>query len=113
MPSAKSGANAEYCEPYGVGFTLADFEQRLSELRERFASLRQAVLNCPWTSEPMGRQYLELFHRVIVQRRALHRSRAIPGKSVCWWTGRLIRRLRGAMLRGARVCFGSFAGSRG
>ena len=65
----KSGALPEYCEPYGIGFTLINFEEKLLEMQERYPELREKVLECPYTGTWMASQYEELFLRLVAERR--------------------------------------------
>lgn len=62
----QSGANAEYCKPYGgIGFTPLDFEKKILVFSEAAKSNRERVLNCPYTSTWMSNKYLELFTRLL------------------------------------------------
>lgn len=64
-----SGALPEYCSPYGIEFTLINFEQKLLEMREKYSELREKVLECPYTGTSMAKQYLKLFEELVNSRR--------------------------------------------
>ena len=63
-----SGALPEYCSPYGIEFTLINFEEKLLEMLELYPNLRQKVLDCPYTDSWMAAQYKALFEKLVVQR---------------------------------------------
>jgi len=65
----RSGALPEYCEPYGIGFTLVNFEEKLLEMRKRYPELREKVLECPYTGTWMASQYEKLFVQLVAERR--------------------------------------------
>ena len=64
-----SGALPEYCSPYGIEFTLINFEEKLLAMREYYSELCQNVLKCPYTGSWMAVQYETLFKNLIAQRR--------------------------------------------
>ena len=64
-----SGALPEYCAPYGIEFTLINFEERLLEMHTRYPELREKVVECPYTGTWMASQYEELFLRLVAERR--------------------------------------------
>ena len=73
-----SGALPEYCAPYGIGFTLVDFEKRLLEMRERYLDLQETVLDCPYTGSRMAAEYEALFQDLVAERRA--NPRPLPNR---------------------------------
>jgi glycosyltransferase involved in cell wall biosynthesis len=65
-----SGALPEYCAPYGIQFTLIDFEQKLLEMRENIAVLRERVLKCPYSATFMASEYAKVLVSLIAERQA-------------------------------------------
>ena len=65
----RSGSLPEYCAPYGVEFTLVNFEEKLLEIREKYKELRQRVLKCPYSATRMTSQYEDLFKKLVIERR--------------------------------------------
>lgn len=65
-----SGSLPEYCAPYGIEFTLVNFEQKLMEAHRRFEELHKKVLECPYTARDMSAQYEKLFLKLVAQRHA-------------------------------------------
>ena len=79
-----SGALPEYCAPYGVAFTLVDFEQRLLEIRDRYMELSAKTPDCPYTATNMAAEYEALFLRLAEDRRCNPRpSPDIKTKCLC------------------------------
>jgi len=66
----RTGALPEYCFPYGIEFTLINFEDKLLEMYKRYSELREKVLECPYSGKRMARKYEELFHQLIDERHA-------------------------------------------
>ncbi len=64
------GSLPEYCAPYGVTFSLTDFEHRLVEMRNRYRLLREAVLRCTYDDKAMADEFLDLAERLCAARRA-------------------------------------------
>jgi len=83
----RSGSLPEYCSPYGIEFTLVDFEKRLFEMRERYPEFRQNVLQCSYTGSGMASQYEALFKRLVAERRANPRARPSLKKAL-WYAAR-------------------------
>ncbi len=73
----KSGALPEYCGPYGIGFDLVDFEEKLMLMRDEFQNLRQRVLSCPYTSDAMVKAYGDLVEQLVQARK--QNPRPAPG----------------------------------
>jgi len=65
-----SGALPEYCAPYGIEFTLTNFEEKLLEMYKRYLELKEEVLKCPYTGTWMAAQYEEVFLQLVAERRA-------------------------------------------
>lgn len=64
-----SGALPEYCNPYGIEFTLINFEEKLLEMSECYHELREKVLSCPYTASWMSAQYEEILCQLVANRR--------------------------------------------
>ena len=94
-----TGSLPEYCRPYGIRFTLADFEQRLLEARERYAELRQAVKGYTYGAEEMAAEYERVLESVVAERRAHPRPPAGLGARV----GYGLKPLRRALGRARRA----------
>ncbi len=78
-----SGSSAEYCAPCGgIEFTPVDFEERLLEIRARYAELRERVLECPYTAAWMAAQYEEMFEKLVARRRADPAPKPGAGKTL-------------------------------
>ena len=66
----ESGSSGEYCSQYGgVGYNLADFEERLLSIHNRLDKMRSKVLECPYSAEKMASEYESLFVELANQRR--------------------------------------------
>lgn len=63
-----SGAIPEYCTPYGIEFTLVNFEQKLLEMSQQHTTLHEQVKKCPYTNEWMAMQYGKLFDQLLAER---------------------------------------------
>ena len=101
----RSGSLPEYCAPYGVEFTLTDFEEKLLEIRERYPELRGRVLACPYGAAPMLNAYWNLFQRLVSERRANPRPAAPIGarlRHAARLLGRKIRSAGGKLLEPLR-----------
>jgi len=84
-----SGALSEYCAPYGIEFTLINFEEKLLEMHSRFPELRDKVLECPYTGTWMSTQYEKVFLQLVAERRANPRPgpglmKALKVRLVAW-----------------------------
>jgi len=90
----KSGALPEYCKPYGIEFTLINFEEKLLEMRERYLDLREKVLECPYTGAWMASQYEEIFLRLVAERRASCHARPSLGNYLKVYMRRHYRHLK-------------------
>lgn len=77
-----SGALPEYCGPYGLEFTLIDFEEKLQEMAKRYAEFREKVLACPYTSTWMAAQYEDNFLQLVAERRTHPRLEPTLGKKL-------------------------------
>ena len=64
-----SGALPEYCSPFGIEFTLIDFEKKLLEMREQYEGLRRKVQGCSYIASDMARKYFDIFEKLIEKRR--------------------------------------------
>ncbi len=93
----QSGANAEYCGPYGIGFHPGNFEAKLRQLRDEYPRLRRAVLDCPYDAEVMAAEYLQLIESVVAERRTAPRQ---PSAAHRGWR-RIASTIRG-LWQGAR-----------
>jgi hypothetical protein len=80
----ESGANAEYCHPFGIGFHPGNFERKLRQLRNEYPRLREAVLNCPYDAESMAGQYLALLETLVAERRAATSRRVSFQQKLGW-----------------------------
>ena len=67
-----SGALPEYCSPYGLSFTLLDFEDKLLEIHNKYEIFKQKVLDCPYTDSWMALQYVEIFQSVLIKNNQNH-----------------------------------------
>jgi len=65
----ESGSSGEYCSQYGgVGYNLANFEEKLLSIHNRLDKMRSKVLECPYSAEKMACEYESLFVRLVNQR---------------------------------------------
>ncbi len=65
-----SGALPEYCANYGIEYNLSNFEDKLSEMRERYVEMRARVMECPYSSVWMAEQYEKVIEETIRKRKA-------------------------------------------
>jgi len=66
----ESGSSGEYCSQYGgVGYNLANFEEKLLSIHNRLDKMRSKVLECPYSAERMASEYESLFVELANQRR--------------------------------------------
>jgi glycosyltransferase involved in cell wall biosynthesis len=64
-----SGALPEYCEGYGLDFNLLNFEEKLLEIRSKYAELYPAVMQCPYGGERMSSQFENLFSDLVTEKK--------------------------------------------
>ena len=72
----ESGANAEYCAPYGLGFRPHQLEAKLAALPDVYPDLVKAVRHGPHPASAMARQYERMLQAAVDQRRAQPRDDA-------------------------------------
>ncbi len=65
----ESGANAEYCAPFGVGFHPGNFERKLKQFYDEYATQRAAALTYSYDAEQMAAEYLKLLETLVAERR--------------------------------------------
>ncbi len=80
----QSGSLPEYCAPYGLEFTLANFESKLEELRARYAELKPKLSAPPYPAARMAEGYERLFLRLVAERRAAPRPEAPWTRRLAW-----------------------------
>ena len=66
-----SGALPEYCKPYGIEFSLINFEDRLIEIKNHYYELYNKVMDCSYSSDLMVSKY----ERIILEQANNRRSR--------------------------------------
>jgi glycosyltransferase involved in cell wall biosynthesis len=66
----RSGALPEYCAPYGIGFTLTNFEEKLLEMYKAYPQLKEKVNKCPYTGTWMAAQYEKVFLQLFRNRQS-------------------------------------------
>jgi hypothetical protein len=59
-----SGGIPEYCEGFGVSFTL-DFEEKLDYIIKNYTKFKKNMKNYPFHSEKMCKEFLEKFNEVV------------------------------------------------
>jgi len=64
-----SGALPEYCSPYGLEFSLINFEEKILEMRNQYHKLKEKALNCNYTSQLMVNQLEEVIISCVEKRR--------------------------------------------
>ena len=73
-----SGALPEYCSPFGIEFTLINFEQKLLQMHEQYLYFRNKVLDCPYSGEVMSKEYEQIIKNLIDNKK----SNAILGPNL-------------------------------
>lgn len=58
------GSLPEYCEQYGVTFSLSDFEEKLEKFRKEYPNLRDNVLHCSYSAQKMSNEYVQLIEHL-------------------------------------------------
>ncbi|MFC1545024.1 hypothetical protein ACFL4X_02560, partial [Gemmatimonadota bacterium] len=75
----ESGSSAEYCSEYGgVGYDLADFEDKLKMMVDRVEERREKVLNYRYSARSMADSYWEMIQQQVDRVRGRARKRASP-----------------------------------
>ena len=85
-----SGALAEYCQGYGVMFSGDDFEDKLSEMVESYATWGEKIRAYPHDSKKMVTGYLDLIKGLYWQREAIWPRRHLA-RWPRWLTSSLVR----------------------
>ena len=60
-----SGALPEYCNGYGIGFDVENFETKLFEIKDSYHFIKEQMINYPYKSEKMCEEYENLFLEII------------------------------------------------
>lgn len=90
-----SGALPEYCRPYGVEFSLINFEEKLLEIGSKYQELYPAVQQCPYSGESMSRKYEEVFLETVAKKKALgNKKPGLMQQAKIILLGRSIRKAR-------------------
>lgn len=63
-----SGALPELCRGYGIEFDLEILPEKLEEMRQKYSVFKKALEAYPNTSARMGKDYLDLFKKLIKER---------------------------------------------
>ncbi len=77
-----SGGIPEYCNDYGLIFNSDDFETKLLEMYENYDFYLKKIIEYPFNSEKMCREYLDLFENLIKHRKNTISSRNIKNLEV-------------------------------
>jgi glycosyltransferase involved in cell wall biosynthesis len=94
----RSGGTPEYCEPYGIGFSPIDFEEKLLEAIGRYDELRGRVLGRDYPAQAMAEEYLNLFERIT----ATQAAKRTYWAQAAWSRARLTVRQVSHTWRGSR-----------
>lgn len=63
-----SGSLPEYCEGFGIEFTVEDFLQKLELMEHQYSSLIENMKNYPHTSIKMAMKYHQLFQSLLASK---------------------------------------------
>jgi hypothetical protein len=74
----ESGALPEYCQGFGVSFTVENFEQKLQEMMDTYEHWAAQMKNYPHIAERMCESYYHLFLELLERRDEIIRQRH-------WW----------------------------
>ncbi|MBF0339904.1 MAG: glycosyltransferase family 4 protein [Magnetococcales bacterium] len=85
------GAMKEYCQGFGLAYTLDNFEERLTRLLEERELFRERLRKYPHTAEAMCHAYLELFEGLLARRKEILAARRW-GSSWSWVVKTLLNR---------------------
>jgi len=64
-----SGALPEYCKPFGIEYSLINFEEKLMEIKNQYYALQKKVLNCNYTSKQMASQFEKIIIELVSKKR--------------------------------------------
>lgn len=81
----RSGCMPEYVNDFGLGYDEADFEDRLEEMRGRYAEIRTRLPAFDRTSDRMAENYTNLIEELAETREAILKDRAIWGRLKWRW----------------------------
>ena len=73
----RSGCLPEYCEGYGIGFEVDEFETALAHYMNTYASLLPRMAKYPHTAFHTTRAYRELFDRLLEKREEIVGARRL------------------------------------
>ena len=73
-----SGGIPEYCNKFGVVFNNINFEQKLKEISSQYSVYSETIKNYPFNSDKMCAEYLELFKKLVKDKKTLIDKRNLP-----------------------------------
>ena len=73
-----SGGIPEYCNKFGVVFNNMNFEQKLKEITNQYSVYSETINNYPFNSDKMCAEYLELFEKLVKDKKTLIDKRNLP-----------------------------------
>ena len=76
-----SGGIKEYCGEYGVEYTLENIEEKLESVIQDYEYYSQKMKNYPFNSDKMCEDFVQLFHKMLNERKELLTNRKIPAGS--------------------------------
>ena len=76
-----SGGTPEYCNRYGIEFSISNLEEKLDEMINNYKMYAKKINEYPFSSEKMCKEYFELFTDLINERDEIIVKRKFKNKS--------------------------------
>lgn len=71
----ESGGIPEFCNGFGISFNEVNFEDKLDEMINKYNILQAKMVDYPFNSDLMCKEYLEEFYRILKIKKKLIRNR--------------------------------------
>jgi glycosyltransferase involved in cell wall biosynthesis len=76
-----SGGIPEYCENFGVKYSLNNLEEKLEEVIEDYQKYVYKIESYPYSADKMANEYLELFKKMLSEKENLISSRLLKSNN--------------------------------
>lgn len=70
-----SGGTTEYCKNYGLEYTIDNLENKIYEIVNSYDYFKSKLISYPNSSDKMCLEYLELFKKLVTQKKVTKESR--------------------------------------
>lgn len=77
-----SGGLPEYCNEFGVQFSLSTFEKSIDEIIKNYENLCKKLEQYPYTLKNAAKEYLRIFEKSLEQKNEIIERRSIDSKMV-------------------------------